>query len=216
MAKIVDKIGEDELQYSLADSNALEFVSEQERTRLAKALPRTFVVGRRRDFETAHFFKEARALARLALEETRNEGSPHGAVLFRDADGTRSTERGRHQTRLRSIQDGFAAEGFDLGVPMVPKPKSEAWLICALQAHPYQNCAALEDSLSGNDNAPEPAKDQLRELLDQRGRSMDDLADLVEKGVVDPLRDEMKAMPSYEQFDTRLREVLRVMKHKSS
>ena len=211
MGVLVDKIAEDELGYSLADSSALEFVSEGERSRLVKQLPKTFVTGKRRDFETAHFFREARALAKLAMQATAEDESPRGVVLFRDADGTRSTERGLYETRLQSIQDGFVAEEFQYGVPMLPNPKSEAWLICALQKHAYQNCAALEESLSGNDNAPEPAKKQLEALLTERGKSEADLAELVGEGVVDALRTEMKEMPSFSDFDQRLREVLRAM-----
>ena len=54
---------------------------------------------------------------------------------------------------------------FYLGLPMVLEPKSEGWLICALKSNAYHNCAALEDSLYGNDKAPEPAKERLREVL---------------------------------------------------
>jgi hypothetical protein len=211
MGVMVDKIAEDELGYSLADSSALEFVSEGSLSALMKSQRRILVAGGRRGFETGFFFKGARALARLAKEATEEDETPRGVVFFRDADGTRSSERGLYEARVKSMRDGFEIEGFDLGVPMVPKPKSEAWLICALKSNAYQNCAALEESLSGNDNAPEPAKEQLEALLTERGKSVADLADLVGEGVVDALRTEMKEMPSFSDFDQRLREVLKAM-----
>jgi len=214
MGMMVDKIAEDQLGYSLADAGALDHVSESSRSQLAKALKKTFVIGKRRDFETAHFFKEARALARLAMMETEADDTPRGVVLFRDADGTRSTERGLYETRVQSIYDGFAAEGFEFGVPMVPKPKSEAWLICALKEDAYQNCGALEEIVSGNDNAPEPAKEQLEARLIALQKTVADLADLVREGVVDALRVEMKDMKSFNHFEERLREVLQKLPRK--
>jgi hypothetical protein len=48
---------------------------------------------------------------------------------------------------------------------MVPKPKSEAWLLCATKINPYQHCAALENE-SGNDDSGRPSlKDQLSTVL---------------------------------------------------
>lgn len=211
MGVMVDKIAEDELGYPLADSGALDFVSEGTLSALMKTQGRTLVIGRRRGFETGFFFKGARALAKLAKQETENDETPRAVVFFRDADGTRSTERGLYEARVKSMIDGFEIEEFYLGVPMVPKPKSEAWLICALKSNAYQNCAALEDSLSGNDNAPEPAKEQLGALLAERGKTVADLADLVGEGVVDALRTGIKEMKSYGEFDKRLRDVLRAL-----
>ncbi|HEY1081895.1 MAG TPA: hypothetical protein VGE29_06525 [Prosthecobacter sp.] len=213
MATLVDKIAEGELGYSLTDSGALDHVPESTRTQMAKKLPMTFVTGRRRDFETGHFFKEARALARLAMTESRSDGCPRGVVLFHDADGTRATERGLYESRLKSMKDGFASEEFEFGVPMVPKPKSEAWLICALKQGAYQNCQSLETALSGNDNSPEPAKQQLQALLDGMGKQVSDLANMVQEGTIDHGR---ISMPSYDVFKKRLKEVLQSLQRQPS
>lgn len=208
MAAIVDKVSENELGYSLADSSALEFVSEGALSALMKQQRRILVTGRRRGFETGHFFKGAIALATLAKQETESDQTARGVVYFRDADGTRSTERGLYEARVQSMIDGFAAEEFDFGVPMVPKPKSEAWLICALKQNAYQHCGSLEESLSGNDHAPEPAKQQLEVLLTAQQSTVSDLTDLVSTGIVDAMR---IRMPSYDYFNQRLRQVLRLM-----
>ena len=215
MAVIVSKIAEDVLGYSPAATGALEHVTERERVRLTKEEPKTFIIGKRRGFETAHFFKEARALARFAKKEMAVDHVPRCVVFFRDADGTRSTERGLYEMRLKSIQDGFAAEEYEFGVPMVPKPKCEAWLICALQDIAYQNCAALEVGLSGNDNAPESAKKQLEKLLTNRGNTVAELSFLVEDDTICALREEMKDMASFRDFDKRLRDVLNALQRGS-
>ena len=47
---------------------------------------------------------------------------------------------------------------------MIPKPKSEAWLICALKRDPYQVCERLE-ARSGNDQSPNSLKRELEQLL---------------------------------------------------
>ena len=89
------------------------------------------------------------------------------------------------------------------GVPMIPKPKSEAWLLCALRDD-YQNCGRLENE-SGNDASPNSLKQQLsqhlgepatRELLN--GTSDDNRLDL----------EQITDMPSLTMFKDRLDEVL--------
>ncbi len=206
MAVMIDKLFDLTAQFSLLDSGAMEFVSKHDLCALSKRLPMA-LAGRKRGYEMAVFFKNARALARLAKEKARSlpPATPVGAVLFHDADGTRSTERGLAETKRESISTGFAAEDFANGVPMVPKPKSEAWLLCALKPHPYQSCAGLETSLSGNDNAPHSAKDQLTAVLTARGKTVGDLADMVRDGTVSPSRIDM---PSFNQFRDRLATVV--------
>jgi hypothetical protein len=88
-------------------------------------------------------------------------------VLFRDADGTASSDRGEWEDKMRSILTGFEVEQISTGVPMIPKPKSEAWILCALR-NQYQNCGKLEDE-SGNDDSPNSLKQQLEEYLGESG-----------------------------------------------
>ncbi len=208
MAFIIDKLVERDAGFSLLTSTAMEFVSEGVLAGLSRKLPMTLSAGKKRDYETAYHFKAARALAKLAVARKATPDSEVGAVLFRDADGTRSTERGLFETKWKSIEDGFAAENFPRGVPMVPKPKSEAWILCALKPNPYQGCATLEDSLSGNDNSPNPAKAQLEVLLKQNGKEVADLSQMVADGVIDPKRIDM---PSFKRFSDRLRDVTHAM-----
>ena len=44
--------------------------------------------------------------------------------------------RGNWNDKRNSIIAGFRAEDYDLGVAMISKPKSEAWLVAAKQ-NPY-------------------------------------------------------------------------------
>lgn len=86
------------------------------------------------------------------------------------------------------------------GIPMIPKPTSEAWLICGIKQEPYAHCTALETQLSGNDaasdgNAP---KKVLAQLLGCEATT--DQQYEVVKGI-DVTRINM---PSYNQFKTDL------------
>lgn len=207
MAVVIDRLVEQRTNgdYAPLAAQAMEFVSEDRRTEVAKSLSRSYVIGKKRVFGEGYYFKEARALAVIAREKAKaNDDCPVAAVLFRDADGTRSTERGLFDVKWKSIEDGFRAEGFELGVPMVPKPKSEAWLLCALKENPYQHCAALEDSLSGNDNAPDSTKHQLEQRLGALGKKKEDLVPMLTAGeiAVDRI-----VMPSFQKFRERLEEI---------
>lgn len=208
MAVIIDQLVEREVDYSPHAYGALEFVSETALDRHSREIRTNFSAGKKRGYETGMHYKSAFVLGKLAEKRGQEENCPTGAVLFRDADGTRSTERGRYESVCNCIEGGFAAAEFPHGVPMVPKPKSEAWIICALKGNPYENCAALEESLPGNDNAPNPAKEQQKALLSARGREVRDLIDMVGSGEIDHRRIDM---PSFNRFRDRLNEVARAM-----
>ncbi|MTI11869.1 hypothetical protein [Sansalvadorimonas verongulae] len=88
---------------------------------------------------------------------------------------------------------------------MIPKPKSEAWLLCAV-GNRYQHCERLENE-SGNDNALNPLKAQLEEALGEPA-SRELLVDKVNNGEIDVHRIDM---PSLNKFKERLDEVLRAV-----
>ncbi len=207
MAAIIEKLADAAAGFPFA-RDATEFVSETRRLEVAKNdLPRSFVVGKKRDFEEGYYFKEARAVAHIAKRKGQAGCCPATAILFRDAD---SNDRTDSETVWRSIDDGFRAEGFeDFGVPMVPKPTTEAWLICALKAPPYQNCAALETTLSGTGRGRRPAKKMLEEMLNARDKTVADLADMVDDGTIDPSRIDM---PSLNRFRERLEDATNRMR----
>lgn len=207
MAVIVDQIVEDRLQYSPLKVQACGFVSEQElaaRPGELKAAKKAMgLPGRKRAKETRYFFNNARILARIAQERQEELGTQVIAVLFRDSDGTASAGRGLWNEKRHSILHGFEEEGFERGVPMLPKPKSEAWVLCALK-NAYVACGALEER-SRNDKSPNSLKKELSDLLGGPP-SREDLCDMVRDGRIDHRRIEM---PSFVAFRGRLREVLR-------
>ena len=87
---------------------------------------------------------------------------------------------------------------------MIPKPKSEAWLICELKANPYQGCDALEDR-SGNDDSPNSLKEELEAILatDDRG-DRDSLRDRLNALVRDRVDFQRITMPSFTAFREHL------------
>jgi hypothetical protein len=204
MAWLIDKLVEPLWRSSPIDTGSFVFVREDSLVQYTKEQIRPLSFpGKGRPLETRFHFKNARALGRMAKERAVTVGCPVGAVLFRDSDGTRSTPANEWNAKVVSMEDGFAAEGFDFGVAMVPRPKSEAWLLCALKDQPYQNCAPLEDA-SGNDASPNNLKKQVDEVLDADGKTTGDLPGMVNDRTIDAQRIDM---PSYNRFRARMQDV---------
>lgn len=120
--------------------------------------------GKKKPAETRYYFENARALACTAKAKSEEINDLVIAVLFRDSDGTASAGRGDWEDKRSSMINGFNAENFDLGVAMMPRPKSEAWLLCAVKESPYQHCKSLEEE-SGNDRSLNSLKVQLEKAL---------------------------------------------------
>ena len=174
MTKLIEQWISRRSGYSLIECQQYTIFTEERLAETAKTI-KSFS-GKKKNKETGYFFKNARALALLAKEESRqNNNIPVIAILFRDADGTVSSGRGDWIDKWQSMLNGFQAEEMQTGIPMIPNPKSEAWILCALREK-YQNCQKLEQE-SGNDNSPHSLKKQLiaylgenitRELLNQK------------------------------------------------
>lgn len=149
---------------------------------------------------TGLFLVNAVALAKIAKEKSKELDEKVIAILFRDSDGTNSDNKSLWKDKLESINRGFQIENFNQGLAMVPKPKSEAWLICSLQRNKYQNCKKLENR-SGNDKSPNNLKDELESF----GISNDEINEMIKDGKVDI---EQINMPSFTYFKKRLNELL--------
>lgn len=206
MALVVDRIAQPHLGESLLNRRCglvTESLLVARAGQLKAAKKGMRIPGRKRAKETLYFFKHAQMLARLALTQANAIGDKVVAVLFRDADTTASAGRGLWDAKQQSILDGFKEEGFAYGVPMVPKPISEAWLICALKDNPYYGCGALEER-SGSDRSPASLKREL-ELLIGQTPSRDVLCQVMESEEFDAERIDM---PSFNAFRQRLIEVL--------
>jgi len=201
MYYLIDKIIEQKLQYSFYEftPELITFIPKKRLLEESKKF-KSFA-GKQKGKETALFYKNARALAKIA-QDTSEELKDDDviAILFRDSDGTVSTANGMWEDKVKSIEYGFKFKNFNRGVAMVPKPKSEAWLICALKNKPYENCYKLEDR-SGNDNSPNNLKDE----LDSFGLSYNEINEMIQSGEIDI---EKIDMPSFKYFTERLKELL--------
>jgi hypothetical protein len=208
MAIIVSQIVEQKHQYSFVESGAYGYVSKGKLVERASVFkqqrksPR--LPGAKTPKETRYFYRNARALALCAKEKEAEINDRVVGVFFRDSDDTVSAGRGLWEDKQRSMLKGFADEDFRHGVPMVPKPTSEAWIICALKNQPYQGCEALEDR-SGSDKSPNPLKKELAEILNGFV-SREKLCEMVNDGEIDIRRINM---PSFRAFQERLNEVIR-------
>lgn len=193
-------------EFSHLQSGLVEFVSKQHLVAIKPAAAKKFgrLPGKKRGKETGYYFYNARALAQHANALAAEIDDNVIAVLFRDSDGTASAGRGDWQAKYDSMLQGFAAEDFSHGVAMIPRPKSEAWLLCALKPDsPYQHCAALEQA-SGNDDSPNSLKMQLDTAL-QGKASADELA---ETARAEKIQWENIDMPSLDVFKHRVEEVM--------
>jgi hypothetical protein len=213
MTKFVDIWVEQHIGYSLIDIKQYRIVTEQALSEVAKVAKKEqkskSQTGKKNPRETRLFYKNARALARLANRESTERNLPVIVVLFRDADGTNRSKRGEWQDKVQSMLKGFEKENILYGVPMIPKPKSEAWILCGLRNN-YQNCQQLENE-SGNDHSPNPLKQQLEQHLGERATRVL-LNDKIDEGLLDIRR--IVDMPSLTAFKKRLDEVLDLIYYK--
>jgi hypothetical protein len=209
MAVMADQIVAKRLGRSMLESGCCGYIAE---THLCKKSPYALkpvkksqsIPGKHKPKETHYFFSNARTLARFAQDKKKERNDEVIAILFRDSACKASAGRGTWDAKWQSMLDGFREEEFSKGVPMLPKPKSEAWLICALKKNPYQGCDALEDR-SGNDASPKSLKKELEGILDEPATD-DLLCEKVHSKAVDV--DKIQ-MPSFKAFRERLEEIIK-------
>lgn len=199
MAHVVDRLLEAHLGYSILEVHELggdcvSYLGESELASLGKPRSPLFP-GVKLGKGTALFTRNAQVLGLKAIEEARGAAVPVIAVLFRDGDGTRSVPHTDWEQKVASIERGFELVKFKAGVPMVPRPKSEAWLLCALKPQAYAHCDALEEA-PGNDASPNSLKGRLQALVGHDARAAEQ-SEWVQSGRVDPQRIEM---PSFRRF----------------
>ena len=204
ITKLVDLLIKRRLGYSLVNKElkALTLFSKAELVNRAKQMKPRSRKGKKQPSETRYFYNNARALALLAGEL---EAEDRVVVLFRDGDGTATSTRQEWAQKLQSMLDGFAVEGLTTGVPILPKPKSEAWWLCALR-NDYQNCQQLEDE-SGNDASPNSLKSQIEACLGEPATHLL-LNDKIDSGEI--YIDQID-MDSLNKFKKRLNEVLHLL-----
>ncbi|OYO29776.1 hypothetical protein [Janthinobacterium sp. PC23-8] len=211
---LLEQLIERRLGYALADApGAIQFISKPRLVELAvkrKNNKRSVILpGKKRGVETGYFHANALDLGQASLEIETELNDITIAVLFRDHDKMRSDPPALWQQKWQSMLDGFHRAQFPRGVPMLPNPKSEAWLLCAAKKQPFQHCAKLED-VPGNDDAPNSAKEKLARALGGE-KSAVELAEWV-RGIEFDAQG-ASAMPSFAAFHDRLQLVLGEMLH---
>lgn len=210
MAVLVDQIVQEVLRYSvLRDVPAsLRYLSKQCLGAVISAQRQNkrmvALTGKKRAEETGYFMRMAWAFGTLAQQIEAGEGDCAVAVLFRDSDGTHTVPDSAWSEKWTSIEQGFIRARFDRGVPMLPRPTSEAWLLCAAKPEPYQNCSALED-LPGNQVSERHPKKELARVFGKEMPSQE-LYEWLEEHPFEP--DRAIEMESYRAFRDRLVEVL--------
>jgi hypothetical protein len=207
MAVWLTRLWEESFKYNLLDfPESVMFVSEtaleQQSKQDGKGKRMQPLRGKGKPAETSSFFTNARQLGLMAKQLATDEQTPVMAVLFKDTDGTRSAPGQLWQTKWDSILNGFSAAAFDFGVPMVPKPKSEAWLLCAGKTARHSH--AILESISGNDKSPRPAKTQLDAVFGSHQVAYQ-LADWCQENPAD--WSNLLTMPSFRAFFERFQEV---------
>lgn len=214
MAMLVDQLVEKVMGYSvLRDTPAsLRYITKQCLDDVANRLRRNrrlvSLTGKKQGQETGYFTKMAWAYGTLAMQIEADEGDSAVAVFFRDSDGTHSIRDGAWAEKRQSIERGFERAGFEGGVPMLPKPTSEVWLLCAAKNEPYQNCGALED-LPGNQESVRHPKKELARVFGKEKPGAE-LREWLEAHPFDP--DRAMDMASYQAFQARLVEVLNTIR----
>jgi hypothetical protein len=207
MAWIVDKLlGQPErLNYSILGSHAnggdcVYFLNEGELAALRGSKP--FFLPRGEDTPgNVSIRKGAFLLGKHAKCIASKRNSPVLAVFFRDADGTNSTPKKEWEGKFTSIKQGFARADFRSGVPMVPRPKSEAWMLCGIlkRQDAGQDCCWLEEE-SGNDASPNSLKARLALHLGHEPSAAEQ-SELVSSGQIDPT---LIDLPSFTAFHDEL------------
>jgi hypothetical protein len=146
--------------------------------------------------KTAIFYKNAYALGKIAIEKQYDI-----AIFFRDADCTKSGISPDWQERVNSILQGFIDSGFKNGVAMVPKPTSEAWILCCLGRHPH--CKKLEN-LAGNEVSDEHPKKIIQKKIGEKP-TMETLIKIVDEQCEPDKMD----MPIFQNFKINLESVIK-------
>ena len=196
--------------YSLIESQYFGFISKTDLIRRFDQMKplKKFKIPRgeiKYEQGTKYFRNNARALATIAKDIAKEKDDEVVAVLFRDSDGKNSSEQAEWEKKRDSMLNGFLDEDFKRGVPMIPKPVSEAWMLCGLykQRDPQRNCSELESKSFGT-GSQHQLKDKLEEELGEKPNH--EL--LCEKVKSREINFDLADLESYTKFRERLEEVI--------
>ena len=206
LALIVDMIFQAKLNYSLFDYFC-GFVSKTElKQEVDKLKPlKKFRIPRgdiKHEQGTKYFRNNARVSAIIAKRIAKERKDDVIVILFRDSDTTDFNEWAKKRD---SILNGFLDENFNNGIPMLPRPVSEAWLLCAIyrQENQNTNCDYLEEIKHGG-KSEHALKIQLEEKIGQ-SITRELLNEYVKTGKITYTNINL---PGFNDFQQRLTEIL--------
>ena len=151
---IVDAMIEIKYKYSIIESNVAVFVDGAELERIKIQIKPSKKSIRLRGYnvpaETRFHFEDARSFA-FAVSDFVAEKNENKfiAILFRDSNTNDNKEwQNKRNSMLSGFEVGFSKRQIsNNGIPMLPRPVSEAWLLCAIyrQENQNSNCEYLEE-----------------------------------------------------------------------
>ena len=156
------------------------------------------------DSERRNIYLSAWYLGTEALSDQRDF-----AVYFHDPDQTNSGGANTAELIERAMYAGFDKASYNTGVPMIPQPRSEAWLLAYFQKnlqgqHEYNKAERFEN-LPANDASPNSAKKLLMQAVGASSESETYAKVTAEIGDIDWTKIDM---PSFNRFRKRLEVVL--------
>lgn len=105
-------------------------------------------------------YPETRAVTAFAYslaQQARNYGSDCGAIYFKDMDFASNENRDHYyEALIAAMHSGFDRADFRKGVPMIPKTRSESWMLCIVDKN--ANRVSYYENLPGSDNSPKSGK----------------------------------------------------------
>ena len=129
----------------------------------------SIVRGAKNKFPNHHFIAaSAKCLAQKAEETAMENDEPHkwGVIFFHDLDAnTKASVDEIYNASMKAMNDGFDSASFPHGVPMIPKTRSESWLLCLLDSDGGVNKRYFED-LPMSDKSPNSGKKVLAAVLE--------------------------------------------------
>jgi hypothetical protein len=198
LAIIVDLLTEPTLGYRPLQVHpaSVHYVSKaglERRARDGKRRGFAFI-GKKREQETGYFYVAAWMLGEIALSLEAEHADLAIAVLHRDSDDRSDRPDVLWERKFTSMQHGFERANHPRGVPMLPRPISEAWLLCAARPA-IADCSALEDE-SASAKSPRPLKQQFDAAFGGH-RNAEAVADWINGAFHS---DKLCTMPSFARF----------------
>jgi len=198
---------------TLCDFRGVSHAQLQQHSDRKQRNPRNMILrgNKRMSGKLADVVRSAEALGWVAKSD--HDGGECGAVFFTDCDFTHSEVNDPdkfHLQMIAAIETGFMqSDGYRRGVAMVPKMRSESWLLCKYQEEPYLPTSEFE-KLPANDESSTCAKKVLATVLSS---SVDDMYnDIIYGDTIDWRRIDC---PSYNFFKRRFRYVVCCLAHQS-